>query len=198
MSAFFKLTRRRQRFVDAYVQCGVGTEAMRSLGFKGTRPDIAASKWMALPDVRAAIAERTEQAITEAGVRTLRVLQEVVSIAQFNPKKLRNAQGKLIPLHELPDEVAAAIASEEFNAAGKLVKYRTHPKNEANKLLLQYLKVLVERHEHTGKDGAPIETKDTGDSDLNTARRIAFLLANGLRASQAAAPAADPVSGNPG
>ncbi len=189
MSAYAKLRRRRQKFVDAYVDTGVGAEAMRRIGFKGKAPRIAACKLLALPDIKAAVEERTEQAIAEAGVRTVRVLQEIARVAHFNPKHLRGPDGKLLKMHELPDEVAAAISSEEFDAAGNLVKYRTHPKNEANRLLLQYLKVLVEQHEHAGVDGAPIEMRDVGGNDLNVARRIAFLLASGLRAADG--PASD-------
>ena len=36
--------------------------------------------------------------------------------------------------------------------------------------------------EHTGKDGGPIETKETGDA-LGIARRIAFALAQGVAAA---------------
>lgn len=39
---------------------------------------------------------------------------------------------------------------------------------------------LAERQEHTGKDGGPIETKD---SDLEIARRVAFLLNKATRQS---------------
>ncbi|WP_159585929.1 DNA-packaging protein [Chelativorans xinjiangense] len=38
---------------------------------------------------------------------------------------------------------------------------------------------LAEKQEHTGKDGGPIETKDT--SDLEVARRVAFLLNKATR-----------------
>lgn len=39
---------------------------------------------------------------------------------------------------------------------------------------------LSDKQEHTGKDGGPIETKDT--SDLEVARRVAFLLSKATKA----------------
>lgn len=199
MSALAKLRRQRRRFVFEYVACGIGTEAAVAAGFKGRRPDVKASKWLAEPDVKAAIEEVTAEAIAKSGVRLLRVLQEVAAVGQFNPKKLRKADGTLIPIHQLPDDVAAAICGEEFDAKGNLIKYRTHPKNEANRTLLQYLDALVERHEHTGKGGGPIETRDAGElTDLDKARRIAFLLSAGLRATTPLSEPRTPDSGDAG
>lgn len=43
-------------------------------------------------------------------------------------------------------------------------------------LLGKHLKLFVEKHEHTGKDGGPIETKEL--STIELARRAAFLLAS--------------------
>src|SRR5581483_6994900 len=76
MSAYSKLRRRQQLFVDAYVKCGVGSEAAATAGYSGKRPDRAAEKLFAQEGVKEAIAERTEQAIARAGVRHVRVLEE--------------------------------------------------------------------------------------------------------------------------
>lgn len=182
MSAYAKLRKPRQLFVDAYLKhrC-VGAPAYREINPRSKRPDQRASVLLANPEVQAAIQERRQEAIKGAGVELLCVLQELAAVGQFNPADLRDPQGKLIPIHKLPRQVAAAIAGEEFDEHGNLIRYRTHPKNEANRTLLQYLGNLVERHEHTGKNGAPIETKEI--SDLEKARRIAFLLTQGLRAN---------------
>ena len=182
MSAYAKLRRPRQLFVDAYLKnrC-VGAVAYREINPRSKRPDQRASVLLANPEVKAAIEERRQEAIKGAGVELLCVLQELAAVGQFNPADLRDPEGKLIPVHKLPRQVAAAIAGEEFDANGSLIRYRTHPKNEANRTLLQYLGSLVERHEHTGKNGGPIETKEV--SDLEKARRIAFILTQGLRAN---------------
>jgi phage terminase small subunit len=186
VQAYLKLKRRQQRFVDAYVECGVGKDAFLAIMPKSKRPDDGAWNLLCLPEIKQAVAERTEVAIAKAGVRLVRILEEAANLAQFNPKDLRDAEGKLIPMKDLPRHVAAAIASEEFDENGVLRKYRTYPKNESIKLLLQHLGALIERHEHTGKDGAPIQTEEK--SDLEKARRIAFMLTQGIRSAQATAP----------
>lgn len=164
-----KLSRRLQRFVDEFVDCGIATEAMRRIGFKGRRPDIAGSKLRARDDIQAAIAERTELAIHESGVNSARVLREAARVAFFDHRRLFDPDGKLIATHRLPDDVAAGISGIEIidlgdgeeRTAGRLSKYRAWPKVEALNLLAKYLKLLTEKHEHTGKDGAPLPAGPT-------------------------------------
>jgi phage terminase small subunit len=163
-SAYFRLRRRQQKFVDAYVECGNGAESIRRLGFRGTRPDTAAWKLLARADIQAAVNERSEQAIAEAGVTQVQIVRELARVAFFDHRKLFDADGKLIATHQLPDDLAAGLAGIEIvdlgdgdeRSAGRLSKYRAWPKVEALKLLLQYKKLLVEKHEHTGKDGAAL------------------------------------------
>lgn len=180
MSHYLKLSHRQRQFVDGYVQTGIGSEAMRLAGFKGSRPEIAACKLKALPEIQAAIAERTEEAIVAAGVRTVRVLEEVARIALFDPLRLKDENGRGRQLKDMPADVRSALVSAKFAEDGSLVSFRAHPKVESLKLLMQHLKILVEHHEHTGKDGAALIP--TGHSDLEIARRIAFLLDAGIRA----------------
>jgi len=168
LTAYLKLRRRHQIFVDAMVSEGVGTKAMIATGFKGKRPDVAASKLLARPEIRAAIEERKAEAIAAIGVTHLRTLRELVAVAYFNPKALLNAEtGELLPVHEWPDDAAAAIIGcdieqlfagkgKDREAIGQVVKPRAAPKVEALKLLMQYQKMLVEKHEHSGPGGKPL------------------------------------------
>lgn len=191
MSAYGGLSRYRQIFVDHVVRGLDGTEAVKQAGFKGRRPDIAASKLRSLPQVKQAIEERTEAAIAKSGVNIVRVLEGIAQLAHYDPRKLVDKDGKYLPLQDLPDDVAMALASLEVEelADGKtrIRKYRLHHRLEPYKVLGQYMKLWVERHELTGKDGGPIKTQEM--NDLEKARRIAFLLEQGLRAAAIAAPA---------
>ncbi len=208
ISAYSKLRRRRQLFVDAYVKCGVGADAYRVLVPESKRPDQQASRLLADPQVRAAIAERTEEAIARAGVRQVRVFEELAAIAFADVAELYDEEGNLLSLKEMPARARAmiqAIDCEELLAGvgesrkpyGIARKVRTHSKVEALKLLGQHLKLWVERHEHAGPNGGPIPVKETSElSELDMARRVAFLLARGLQL-QGASAAGDPDSGNP-
>lgn len=65
----------------------------------------------------------------------------------------------------------------------KRVSVKLHGKRDALSELRRHHE--PDRHEHSGPDGKPIETKDVGEkpTDLEVARRIAFLLALGGRAA---------------
>lgn len=193
MSAYAKLRRRRQLFVDAYVRTGVGSTAATESGYAGKNPDVACAKILANPEVKAAIAERTEQAIAKAGVRHVRVLEEIALLAYANLAQLRGTDGKPVAFKDLPDTFLAGAQSIEFNADGSVSKVRL-AKVDGLRMLGQHLKLFTEVLEHQGKDGGPIQTESREVSDLEKARRIAHLLAQGLRAQVPASVLTDPDS----
>lgn len=167
MEAYLKLGRRRQKFVDAIVEGKTGSDAYRAIIPKSKRPDVGASKLKAIPEIAAAIQERRAEAIEAAGVNLQRVLEELAHVAFFDPRKLLTPAGHILPTSEWPSEVAAAISGLDVEAlfegngkdrvrVGDVVKYRAWPKVEALKLLMQHLGALTEKHELTGKDGAPL------------------------------------------
>lgn len=200
MSAYAKLRRRRQLFVDAYVRTGVGSTAAIEAGYAGKRPDRAGEQILSNPEVKAAIVERTKQAIAKAGVRHVRVLEEAALLAYANIGQLRNADGKTIAFKDLPEAFLKGAQSIEFNADGSVSKVRL-AKVDGLRMLGQYLKLFTEVHELQGKDGGPIQTQAHEVSDLEKARRIAHLLAQGLRAQTPESiltDPPDPVSGDAG
>jgi hypothetical protein len=58
------------------------------------------------------------------------------------------------------------------------VTLKLYDKRAALVDLGKHLGMFTEKHEHTGKDGGPIETADLTDNDM--ARRVGFILAKGL------------------
>jgi hypothetical protein len=179
MSAYAKLRRRRQIFVDAYVRTGDGSGAAIASGYSPKAPKVAASKMLANPEVRAAVAERTEEAIARAGVRNVQVLEEMARLAFASLANLRNADGNLHSFKDLPAELLQSATGIEFNPDGTIKTVRL-AKVDGLRMLGQYLKLFTEVLQHQGVDGGPIQTQEV--SDLEKARRIAHLLAQGLRA----------------
>jgi len=184
-SAYRKLSKRLKRFVDAYVELGMGTKAMRKIGFTGRRPDVAASKLLARPNIRAAVAERDELAAENAGITRTLILTQLRHIATFDHRDLYDENGNPLPVSQLPAEVAAGLASSEVEEmfegrgesrqlAGRLHKYRSWSKTDALRLLAQITKILVERHELAGPNGGPIEHRDVDsltDAELEAIAR---------------------------
>ena len=182
MSAYSRLSRKRQIFVDEFVRSGVGKDSYLKVFPAAQRPDVGAAKMLARPEVRQAVEERKEQAIARAGVHHVRVMEEIAAIAFSDLGDFFTDEWQLKPLNQIPKGARAALQGLDVKDG----KVRTHSKVEALKLLGQHLKLFVERHEHTGKDGGAIETKDVSElSDLDRARRVAFLLARGLQLQSA-------------
>jgi phage terminase small subunit len=89
---------------------------------------------------------------------------------------------------DLTREQAAAIAEvtvEDFKDGRgedardvRKIKFKLADKKAPLELLGRHVGLkFASRHEHTGKDGGPIETKEI--TDLEFARRLAFLLTKG-------------------
>jgi phage terminase small subunit len=107
---------RRQAFVNAYLTNGRnGTQAAITAGFSAKTAHVTASQLLKDPKIAAQVQERVEQLQEVTGLSVERTLLELARIAYFDPRKTRKADGSIIPLHELDDATAAAIASEEFH-----------------------------------------------------------------------------------
>lgn len=79
--AFRRLSPRTKRFVMEFCRGCNQSVALREAGFTGARADIAASKLMARPEVRAAVDWRMEQIVQEAGIEAVHILRELALIA---------------------------------------------------------------------------------------------------------------------
>lgn len=145
-SAYEQLSPRYRRFVDAYVKGATGSDAYREVA-KCRHPSDLAGRLLRKPEVIAAIEERNAWLVSEVGVRQFQVIREMAWIATCDPRKLVNGEGVAIPLHQLPEDIAACISSVEveqisFNGeTGTRYKYRFWDKNKALDKLGQYLKL---------------------------------------------------------
>ena len=152
-----KLTARQQLFVAEYLVDLDGAAAMRRIGCKAKKPEEQASRFMAMPHVLAAIQAKMVKRIERTDVTADRVVLELARIAFVDPRRVMNWKGgsvRLVDSAQLSDDDAAAIAEVGEQQYG--VKLKLHDKVAALRLLSQHLGILVEKHEHTGKDGAPL------------------------------------------
>ena len=92
-----------------------------------------------------------------------RIARETARIAFFDPRELFTEEGDPIPVHELPDDTARAIAGVDVEELfegkgadrvliGHVKKYKIAPKMDALRLLATWRKMLVTQVEH-GKPG---------------------------------------------
>lgn len=74
---------------------------------------------------------------------------------------------------ELPDDVTAAISEVQITKEGAL-KFKMHDKNAALEKLGKYLRMFVDRQEHSGPGGGPIATTSLDLSALPAEDRDAL------------------------
>ncbi len=153
---------RHEIFAQELAKGATQTEAYLTAGYKGDRT--AASRLSTniniqerVAELKSAIAERVE--VDEAYV--LGTIKETVERCKQSAP-VRDRKGEIV-LTETPD--GSLTPAYEFNAGAVL---------KGAELLGKYLGMFVEKHEHTGKDGGPIETADL--SDMETIKRMRFLM----------------------
>lgn len=133
-SAYEALKPALRRFVDLYLAGEKGTNVMRQIRPALKRPDVLASKWLALPTVKAAIAERRQNILEAAGIHQEMIVRELGRIAFGKPKHLLDEQGNPKPLHELDDDAAAMVAGIEFEEREATVEGTTTVRTRIRKL----------------------------------------------------------------
>lgn len=156
--------------------------------YNGRNAGVLGYNYAAKPGVRAAINramdERTALAGQHASKNVLRVLDELMRIAFFDPAKLFDNTGRPKPISEIDQDTRAAIVGlsvlDEFEGRGQdrqqigtVKQYKIADKRKALDTMVRMLGLLVDRTEVTGKDGKDLVP--SGD-ERDVARRIAFLL----------------------
>jgi phage terminase small subunit len=139
----------------------------------------------------------TERVVESSAITIEKVIGELAKVGFANVEDYIHvtADGDpRIALEKMDRSQAAAVQSvtvEDYvDGRGddardvRKVSFRLHPKIPALVAIGEHLGAFVKKHEHTGKDGAPIAVEDkTERSDLDVARRIAFVLAKAARAT---------------
>jgi len=99
------------------------------------------------------------------------ILKQYKSLCTFDIRKLFDEHGKLIPIHLLDNDTAAAISGFDVSVLKTTVSGETIIEESIKKIKFADKKGALdsmvkikgmsapEKHEHTGKDGGPIETK---------------------------------------
>jgi len=176
------LTLRQRTFVEEYAVSPVLKHAALATGF--TLPE--ASFLLSDPKIASAVARSKKARVDRMMITLENVTREYARIAFQDPRMYFDRSGRVIPIHELSDDAAAALAGfelteTEVNGAIKTrsYKYKFQPKLPALEGLGKALGMFTERIELTGKDGADLIPQL---SDNERARRVAFILQQELRA----------------
>jgi phage terminase small subunit len=177
------LTPKQQRFVEEYLVDMNATQAYRRAGYKASSDNVAAVNAHTLlknHKVAAALAAARAKLSSRTEVTQDRVLNELRRLAFADIRKLftwDEHKAAFVPSRDLTDDEAAAVSeinSETIisrDAEGKprakiKLKLKTYDKLGALEKLAKHLGMFVDRVEHTGKNGGPIETREMTDAEL--------------------------------
>lgn len=169
-----QLTLRQQRFVEEYPKDLNGMAAAVRAGYSAKTASPAAARLLNhVPAVRAAILEKLAARKQRCEIKADEVLLELWRIARADIGEAFDKEGRLKPLHEMPEDVRRAIAGVEveemFDGSGEsrahvgnLRKVKFWDKPRTLELLAKHLGLLVERVEVKGT----IDVRQVHDSLL--------------------------------
>lgn len=168
------LTPKQERFVQEYLIDLNGKQAAIRSGYAEGSAEVAASRLLSNDKVRAAVDEAMEKRSARTEITQDMVLAELGKIAFADIRKAvrwgaspidtesENADPNglgifpvtLIPSELIDDDIAAAVSEVSLTQTG--IKIKMYDKRAALVDVGKHLGMFVDRHEHSGKDGAPL------------------------------------------
>lgn len=150
-----ELTAKQQRFVEEYPVDFNASAAARRAGYSVKTAASIGYELLRKPEIQEAIRKQTEKLAKRAEITVDRVLAELGALAFSDQRKFFDEDGNLLPIHELDDETAAAIASFEveelFDTRGRereqigtLRKIKRFDKARPLELLGRYLQMWTD------------------------------------------------------
>lgn len=150
------LTPKQSVFVDEYLIDLNATQAAIRAGYSKKTARQMGDENLSKPDIQAAIQARMKDRANRTGIEQDRVLKELARLAFFDVRKLYDADGSPIPIHQLDDDTAAAVAGldimEEYEGHGEdrvfvgyTKKYKVNDKNSALTLAMRHLGMLNDK-----------------------------------------------------
>lgn len=108
-----KLTPKQQRFVDEYLIDLNATQAAIRAGYSAKSAEVQGARLLSNAKVKAAVDEAVAARAERTGITADRVLQEYAKLGFSDIRGFFTPGGNLMPIEDLPDDLAAAISSVE-------------------------------------------------------------------------------------
>ena len=159
-----KVQARYDLFAREYVIDLNGTRAAIAAGYSESTATEQASRLLTKSNVKRIVDRLLAKRASKLDVTADRIIEELAKLAFFDPRKIYDADGALIPVKDWDDYTAAALAGIEHDKlfehfgqgnakhVGTTTKVKLLARTEALKLLGQYRKLFTERIEVTADD----------------------------------------------
>lgn len=157
-----KLTPKQEKFVAEYAIDNNATQAAIRAGYSKKGANRAASHLLSNIVIQKAIERRRAKLVRKIDVKAENVIQELARIAFSDVRHLFDEDGQLIPIAELKDEVASAVASIEISkrqAGGNtelVSKIKLADKLKALEMLSRHLGLFEKDHDQAGDGFAKV------------------------------------------
>jgi phage terminase small subunit len=154
-----KLSARQENFCQQYLIDLNASAAYKRAGYKctPTSANVSASQLLARAKITDRIAYLRLNLQKKTNITQERVLAEYAKIAFADVRKFYGPDGQLVPIHELDDDTAGALAGleiDEIDAGGVCIgqtkKIKITDKKGALDSLAKHLGMFVEKVEHSG------------------------------------------------
>ena len=163
-----KLTAKQALFVAEYMVDLNATAAARRAGYSYKNAEVIGYQLLQKPLVKQALQAKMKKMEEKTEITIERVLKEYAKLAFYDPRQLFCDDGSPKDTSALSDDVAAAIAGldvvEIYEGEGRnrkfvgyIKKYRLADKKGALDSIGKHLGMFVDRQEHSGPSGKPIE-----------------------------------------
>ena len=144
------------KFAELYVRYGNATRAAIGAGFAEKSAHVTGCRLLRNSTIQAAIADVQARMAKRLEITAERTLRELAKVAFYDPREMYDAGGRPLPVGELDDMNAAALAGietavkEEDGVVTVTHKYRMTDRVKALELLGRYHKLFTDKVEHGG------------------------------------------------
>lgn len=147
-----KVIPKRERFCLEYLKDLNATQAALRAGYSARTAKVQGSRLLTYADVQARISEQMAKRADRLELKAEDVLRELLRLARVDIAGAFDSEGRLRPIHEIPEDVRRAVAGVDVvERDGTLTtKVRFWDKTRALELLGKHLRLFIERVEHSG------------------------------------------------
>lgn len=158
-----QLTAKQSAFVAEYLIDLNATQAAIRAGYSKKTATETGYENLTKPHIAEAIADAQAKRAKRIEISQNRVLEEYSKLAFLNPKQFYNDTGGLIPIHELPDDVAAALTGMDVSTlyedkvpVGELKRIKFADKKSALDSVAKHLGMFIERKALVDSEGKDV------------------------------------------
>ena len=177
-----KSKKRISVFVREYVKDFNGARAAIAAGYSKNGAKVRSSVLLTKGNVQAMVKEALDKRNEKVELTAEWIIRQLMLVAGTDLKKAFDEEGRLLPIHEMPDDVAKTISSievetdtakyknaedgEEGNiSVGVTTKIKRYDKVRALELLGRHKGIFKDKLELTGKGGGPVVVKTVNYKD---------------------------------